>query len=255
MLSNVEIQELLAAHPTLIEGASEAKPNRTATLIQPASIDLTVGEILVPPAREDQLDFVHVVRDNHLLKHGATILIKTRERLNLPDEIGGLMFPKNGRFALKGLMITNFGHVDPGYSGHLKYTVINFGSDEFRISVGDRITCLTLYRLERPANPSWPALQQNDAETMESHAKVLSRDFLDIENRIAGMIRTEVHSAIVRREKLRDFFLPLTLALLGIIITITLFMVSFFWPLYQEMSDRIGKIETRRSIIERIFDQ
>lgn len=251
MLSNVELLELLKTHDRLIEGAVDYKINRTDSLIQPASIDLTVGEIWVPPAREDRSDTVRTVKDNHVLTHGATVLVKTREKLNLPDDIGGLMFPKNGQFALKGLMITNFGHVDPGYSGHLKYTVINFGADDFRIEVGHRITSLTLYRLAKAAKPSWSDQQKTDPDNLEGHAKVLSRDFLDIERRIAGMIQAEVNTVVRSRDNIGTVFLPISSIAVGVILGIG----ALFMPFYFHLESKIDDIYKVRSSLERIVDQ
>jgi deoxycytidine triphosphate deaminase len=56
--------------------------------------------------------------------------------------------------------MTNFGHVDPGFEGHLKFTLINFGPRDFPLKVGQKIACLLLFQLEKDANPNWKEIQR-----------------------------------------------------------------------------------------------
>lgn len=165
-------------------------------------------------------------------------MVQTSEKLNIPADIGGLMFPKNGQFALRGIMVTNFGHVDPGYKGHLKYTIINFGADPYRIEIGQRITSLTLYRMNSKADPDWSVISKHDPDKMEGHAKVLSRDFLDIENRVVEMVKTHTKQAIQLHDSVRSFWVPL----MGLVATFLIAIVAVFMPFYMHLDSKIDSI-------------
>ena len=47
------------------------------------------------------------------------------------------MFPKSGGVADRGILITNVGYIDPGYSGKLRYAIINMGNAQFTLRKGD----------------------------------------------------------------------------------------------------------------------
>lgn len=244
MLSNVELIKLISdPGKPIISNISDFRFNRSDSLVQPASIDLTVGEIWLPPSPNDKESGTKRALALHTLKHGETVLVVTREKLSLPDNIGGLMFPKNGRFALRGLMITNFGHVDPGYEGHLKYTVINFGSDSYRIEEGQRITSLVLFQLAARSSPTWSQISRNDPDNISGHAKVLSRDFLDIEKRIENLVELNVESSFSKRNKMRDFIFPMILSTMTILVTLVITIWIVFGTYYTHLDSKIFNIQ------------
>jgi deoxycytidine triphosphate deaminase len=105
-------------------------------------------------------------------------MVKLREAIALPSNIGGILLPKNGHSASKGLLITNFGHVDPGFNGYLKCTVINFGQDDYVLEVGQPIACLLLFRLDEDAYPDWSTSNRHGEQGEITHARVLSQHFL-----------------------------------------------------------------------------
>ena len=110
------------------------------------------------------------------------MLVRSEQCLHLPADIGGFVFPKNGHFALKGILITNFGHIDPGFKGHLKFTMINMGRNYFALEVGEAVACVVLFGMNSPASPPWKGT--HDTDNYESHAKVLPRAFMDLDSTI-----------------------------------------------------------------------
>ena len=80
--------------------------------------------------------------------------------------------------------MTNPGHVDPGYEGVMRFTVINMGRDAYFLERGGRIVTLLLFRLSAAAHSNWQ--QRNPAgSSLPNHAAIsrLSRDFVDVKNR------------------------------------------------------------------------
>jgi deoxycytidine triphosphate deaminase len=87
--------------------------------IKPASLNLTIGEIFVPGAAKAELGGVDNPITNHFpLEQGATVVIRTAEIVRLIDNRSAIAFPPS-HVSLKGLLMTNPGHVDPGYVGPL----------------------------------------------------------------------------------------------------------------------------------------
>ncbi len=70
-------------------------------------------------------------------------LIKTIEKVNLPDSLSGIIFPRTTLFR-SGLSLLN-GLVQPGYSGELTFGLINLGNSPIKISFGARIVHITFH--------------------------------------------------------------------------------------------------------------
>ncbi|PHR24800.1 MAG: hypothetical protein COA37_03345 [Hoeflea sp.] len=118
-------------------------------LIQPSSLDLVIGKIYVPrQGGENGDDSTNVIsKTGYDLQPGETAVVETRERLQLGKQIGAFGFPPAG-VSKNSILMTNPGHVDPGYKGHLTFTLINMGRREFPLKSGERIASLLIYRLQ-----------------------------------------------------------------------------------------------------------
>lgn len=125
MLRDAEIVALIGQHPNLIEGLKydPTDPLRDPTAIQASSVDLTIGDIFLPETASAEDGGAEKPLTRHNLKPGHTAVVTTFENLNFPADVAGFGFPP-ARVSKRGLLMTNPGHVDPGYSGHLAFTVI-----------------------------------------------------------------------------------------------------------------------------------
>ncbi len=74
---------------------------------------------------------------------GEYHLIKTIEKVNLPDNLSGIIFPRTTLFR-SGLSLFN-GIVQPGYSGELTFGLLNNGKFPIKISFGARIVHITFH--------------------------------------------------------------------------------------------------------------
>ena len=120
--------------------------------IQPSSLDLHVGKIFVPPKKK--FDLTKLSKNNPKAVLGAKIspghsaIIETKEEIELSEQVAAFGFPP-ARITQSALLMTNPGHIDPGFKGKLTFTVINLGRDDKQIDVGTIIVTLLVYKFER----------------------------------------------------------------------------------------------------------
>ncbi len=152
--------------------------------IQASSVDLHIGAIYVPSRK--RFRWWHgqpQPRGEYTLKTGYTAVITTRETLHLPNYIAGIGFPPS-RVSFKGLLMTNPGHVDPGYVGKMRFTVINMAREPYPLTKGARIVTVLFFRLDGPAQSGFmERVAQPLALPSQEDIDRLSHDFVDVERR------------------------------------------------------------------------
>lgn len=80
-----------------------------------------------------------------IFKPGTYYLIKTIEKINLPINLSGIIFPRGTTFR-SGLSLLN-GIVQAGYSGELTFGLANLGPSNIKISFGARIAHITFHEV------------------------------------------------------------------------------------------------------------
>ncbi len=90
------------------------------------------------PDRQDDEDYF-------VFKPGQYYLVKTIEKVNLPVNLSGMIFPRTTMFR-SGLGLFN-GIVQPGYSGELTFGICNLGKSDIKISFGARIVHITFHEV------------------------------------------------------------------------------------------------------------
>lgn len=190
---------------------------------QQCSVDLHIGGIYLPEVKnKDRGDIAHPITTEHVLNTGHTALVRTIEKVKLPNNIAGICFSPS-RITLKGVLITNMGHVDPGYEGHLHFTAINMGKSSFVLRHKDIICTMLLIQLNSDTVPYGPEVHKEDIRNtgIEVPASVsrnlpkLSKDFLDVEKRSRTIAKNEV-----RKSQLWAIIIPILFVLLLTILTI-----------------------------------
>lgn len=198
LLSDSQLKKRLEEDPPLAEGLDLGRDwLDSASPIQPSSLDLHCGKILVPPAdleigsgSTEELEPLKCYR----LEPGQTAVAVTKERLNLPADIAAFGFPPT-TISNRAILMTNPGHIDPGYKGDLTFTLINMGRKEFWIREGDLLVTLLFsqtgpvakdYGARRPG-PRSGTEQGGEGRAVDVRRRAelrrLSRDFLNIEKR------------------------------------------------------------------------
>jgi deoxycytidine triphosphate deaminase len=92
------------------------------------------------------------------LAPGDTAIVRTRERIQLPTTISGLMTSKLGPtlIGLAGISTT----VDPGFQGYLVVALVNLGGHRVELRHNDPVAALSLFRLATPAFEGSPTRAQ-----------------------------------------------------------------------------------------------
>lgn len=187
LLRDDDIIAAISAQPPIIDGitlpAAVGDRYSSDSPVQASSIDLRIGNIYLPGEKATDLGGVQSPITDHCLGTGETAVVTTLETLHLPANVAAFGFPPS-RVSFKGLLMTNPGHVDPGYEGVLRFTVINMGKEPYHLESGGKIVTLLLFRLEANARANWS--QRNPGGSHPpTHAAInrLSRDFVDVEKR------------------------------------------------------------------------
>lgn len=180
-------------------GAAAVRDEFTQSSIQSASIDLHIGWLFVP--QHDALNEQETprgVRGYHL-EPGGSVVVETREELTLATSLAGICFPP-ARLFRKGLMMTNPGHVDPGYSGKLTFTVINLGRSAYQLNWGDPIATLLLFELGSTVGKGFEASNFPNSDRSPASVSLnriavtlnaLSPDFASFNRRALEIVRRE----------------------------------------------------------------
>lgn len=162
--------------------------------VQGSSVDLHIGNIYLPGVKETDTGGAKKPKSDHVLQTGETAVVTTKEMLHLPDHVAGFGFPPS-RVSFRGLLMTNPGHVDPGYEGPMRFTVINVGREAYALRSGDRIVTVLLFELEKAVHSGWrrrnPGGEEKGPSPInQANLNRLSKDFVDVERR-AKKIATE----------------------------------------------------------------
>jgi len=254
MLVDKEINESLKTAPPLATQVPLDDFRRAESKIQAASLDLTIGQVYLPgtEAGKPGSSTVPIVTQT-TLETGGTAVIRTTEELYLYPNLAGIGFPP-ASLSLKGLLMTNPGHIDPGYQGPLHLTVINMSRVPFPLIAGTRIIRVLLMPLAHRPDASYHdrhpvgAASSITAELLGN----LSADFVNVQER-AKVIADEA----VKKAQFWAANVPIVtgivtglLALLGTILANTLSK-----PELQGLSERLVRVETNKPEIQGLSDR
>lgn len=209
--------------------------------IQPASLDLSVGEVYVPGVKSGELGAVGSPRTApYSLKPGHTAVVATLERLSVPPTHGAIGFPPT-TISNNGILMTNPGHVDPGYQGSLTFTVINMGRDPFELRRGDRIVTLLFFQLEG-GRPNKDYAERHPGPAPEPVARErmnrLAPDMLDVDRRVK-----EISDSAEAKTRRLSILAPLLLA-------IVVGAGTIFAPLVSNLISQNADLQRRISVLE-----
>ncbi|WP_279213666.1 dCTP deaminase domain-containing protein [Delftia acidovorans] len=181
--------------------------------IRGCSIDLHIGPIYRPGIEDGkQGSASNPHRLPVSLEQGETAVIETVESFSLDYSHAGFVFPSS-RVSILGLLMTNPGHVDPGYSGPLRVTVINMGKEPFSLQPGQSFLRAFIHKLDAPATTEPP----KNASMSQELLNKLSPDFLNVKSRAEEAAKKYIDRAVLRTQWLQFVFPVLaTIAAAGI---------------------------------------
>jgi len=83
--------------------------------------------------------------NSFVFEPGKYYLVKTKEKVNLPINLSGIIFPRTTLFR-SGLALFN-GIVQSGYSGELTFGICNLGKSNITVSFGARVVHITFHEV------------------------------------------------------------------------------------------------------------
>ncbi|MFL6307393.1 MAG: dCTP deaminase domain-containing protein, partial [Candidatus Sulfotelmatobacter sp.] len=209
--------------------------------VQAASVDLHIGGIYLPGAAADEAGGENQPLREHLLNTGDTVLVRTAETLKLPSFIGGFAFPPSS-FAVKALLVTNAGHVDPEYSGPLRFTIINMGHQPQKLEAADRVGTLVLLGTHKEPERGWTTRNGGPGRDPNTEdLRYLSRDFAEVTGRTKQIARDQVGAAIDQWDKR----LAIGAFILTLVITAVVAAVGLYSP--------VGKLDSKIDALREEF--
>ncbi|WP_454643636.1 dCTP deaminase [Bradyrhizobium liaoningense] len=242
LLVDREIKALVAPGQPTIPGQKPPPPLVTATSaeigkwdskIQPASLDLTIGRILLPTASEDDK-----VREEPSISlgQGETVVVETHEYLNMPRTAAAIGFPP-ATVSRNGLLMTNPGHIDPGFHGRLQFTVINLGRQPIELASGSPICTLLIFSIPTPDH-SYDQLDNTEKPSPPSQIALLgrlSKDFLNFGDRIKETANTEVKKAQIT--------IPIITGIVAVLLTVFGNMAASYISGVSDLKAKVAALE------------
>lgn len=135
----------LVKEKKLVENLSE----RELTNPEGAGFDLRLGEVYEIKGKgflgieERKTPETKVVssyekgkKRTFIFKPGSYYLVKTLESVNLPEDIGGYLYPRSTMF--RSGLLQGLTQIAPGYSGPLVTSIANVGSSDVEVELGAR---------------------------------------------------------------------------------------------------------------------
>jgi dCTP deaminase len=215
---------------------SDQQWNAADSPIQPASIDLHVGHIYVPGTPPGSLGGEGRGALSHVLRPGDSVVVSTYERISLPAWLGGIVFPPS-KLSSSGILVANIGHIDPGFQGQLRFTLINMGASDYPLERGvAAVGTLMLFRLSSRSTAPWSmrhGAKVSKGEPGKAETDVLAKDFADIESRSARIAKETVNKLSWR--------FSLWAALLPMLFGIGLAVWAIWFETGRSLADRIDR--------------
>lgn len=119
--------------------------NPATNAIRGASCDLTISEIKsLSDENSTIIDFKNT--QSYVLQVNETIRVKTVEKLTFSTNIYGVLFPRSV-LAREGITCNIAGHIDPGFSGPIVFSLTNNSGRPFKLMYRRKIVCFWINEL------------------------------------------------------------------------------------------------------------
>jgi dCTP deaminase len=113
--------------------------------------------------------------DQVIVEPGQFALLLTEEQISIPPDAIALISVRT-RFKMRGIINVSGFHVDPGFEGHLQFSVYNAGSKPVSVSRGDPVFLMWFASLRSPTGDLYrggrgqPAIPDQDIMALAGEA-------------------------------------------------------------------------------------
>lgn len=161
--------------------------------IQPASVDLRLGDTLEVPEAGQTVDLapsagkpkvalrtVSLNDGPFILKSGQCVRGATLEELEIPDFCNAKIYNKNS-LAMLGLTVAGTGYINPGYTGQMPLFIKNTGPFDLKLHKGIQICQLEVCALQNKAFS--PYSERYSEARQREVAEFMKREFTEAKSR------------------------------------------------------------------------
>lgn len=197
--------------------------------IQPSSIDLTIKLIHIPDNNK--------IKKSHSIYPGETVILEINEVFSLSSDISGIVFPKN-TLSKNGIIMTNPGHVDPGYNGILTLYLVNMSKETFNLREQDAVARLLLFKTSSITS----GYQGNSVTRVdEDQLNRMGKDFAGLNKRIKFAL-----GAVLAKWSVGLFVLvAIMLSIVGMAVPIAFTMTSSYFDNTKDLKQSIKQQEEK----------
>lgn len=151
--------------------------------INPASIDLTLGNkqyqynfenYILGSEIDSEKDVVQTEFLDLMLEHGDSVYIGIAEKLTIPSDAMGYVFPRSSITRLGIQIIPVF--MNPGYTGYMPLTITNHSGKPVTIKPGVRIAQLSLFSLNTKSGNTYGRREDAKYQNEEVSHSQLHKD-------------------------------------------------------------------------------
>lgn len=227
-LTDSQLKRLLSSANPPIKGLDlSGDLDSILSPIQPCSVDLRISEVFLP--FHDENADVNAVRrtSHHSLGVGESVKVTTIEEFDLDNDYGALLVAP-ARLTRRGIIMPDVGHVDPGFKGPLRITLINMGRHPFELKSGGSIVTVLLFRLAQPVGVGLRD-RRGGVQPYEKgleDIRHLSADFLNIESRVKKLAGDVARTTLGESGWRHAFFSWCLPIIIGILTALATYYIS-----------------------------
>jgi deoxycytidine triphosphate deaminase len=215
ILSKTEIQSKIDSGELIIHALRDSDGN---PVVEPASYDLRAGVVIWKDPLVQKIqrrNFDPAVTPGMqmvvTLSPGQMIFVITHEELMLPEDISGTVYSRN-RLQKENILALNAGHVDPGFEGPIMIRLINLGSSEWTLPLGEPVFTVVFHtiRVKDGSSRHGPRTKDETIKTaMRTAAQAFSNPFHDLYRNEINKQLAEYYSKVesdLRTSLSKEFF-------------------------------------------------
>jgi len=158
-------------------GAKEVVVPFSSERVSRGAYELSLGQEADSTSSKDGKKTILIKGEQFVIPPGQFAMLLTEESVKIPNTAIGLISIKAG-IKFRGLVNVSGFHVDPGYTGKLKFSVYNAGSKSIVLARNQPVFLLWLSNLDVPTKDLYPSSGSNN--------EITATDVMNIQGEVAS---------------------------------------------------------------------